>query len=731
VLTARKDGFLNNQVAFTIKNNDDGSKEMLFTPKLEDVYVKAFVGRDKVDEASADSSFVDTIAPENKVSLSAKIKLWIASKKAGKEYPFADLLSYKKPDLRENTIAFQGVKAQHFIDDEFTEELLSDASGEVSFQTLASQANKITIAAVPENAKPVEKPEEVVEQVPVDVKDDLGWYKQGEKIYGKVVASSGGEIKRNTSFTVLKDGESAGTVQSDANGLVQFTKLDDDALYSLVPVNDEQTLVYGFNPTIELNKNSKEFTFVKKSIAVSTVLLDNQIEYDEIKVEELFLLIPAGDGSDEKVLGQIIFNNKKLQGLEVEIIVDDKSKTLAKTGKNKFFVTYMNPKKKNALQFVVNKHQYKVPLTEKDFKKRKKYFEIIVSVTDADNHLWVDDLELPNIDTTPKTEVKEIVVEPKKEVVVVNPVKEEVKTFVPPVAIVKENVNGIVSSGKAMLFDAEVKIFEEGEFVAKTKTDAQGHYTFAVKPDAIYTITVGKEGFKYEQKTFIANLLKENTGKIEVDFSLTYQKPVTITGQVMADNKPVADASVDVYKDDAVVKKTKTDTLGNYEIELREREKYTLSITKSGYFQSNTVIETKAAGDSANNVDVKVKLAPIEENKSVAIPNIYFEYNHWKLTDKSIVELDRLVVFLNQNPQIKVLQIFAYTDNVGSDEYNLVLSQKRANTVLEYLIKKGIPRQKVLATGMGEKDLIIKNAKSEEEHAKNRRTEFKVTLEQQ
>jgi len=565
VLTARKDGFLNNQVTFTIKTNSDGGKEMLFTPKLEDVYVKAFVGTEKSLENTVDSLSATATSEQNKESFFKRLLSG-----TNKDFPFNDLLNYKKNNLRENMLAYEGIKAQHLVEEELNEELTSDENGQVSFQTLASQKNKIIIAAIPQDAKPAEKKEETQEPVLTTIeesKDDLGWYKQGDKLYAKLKATAGGEAQKNENYILKKDGVEVGVVTSDENGIITLNNLDADEFYSIEPAQGEQTLSYDFNPLSEQQKNSNEFAMISKATAVTKVLTDEEIEFDEITVEELFLNIPAGDASDAKVIGQIRFNNKKLKNLEVEILVDGKVKTLTKTGKNKLFVAYMNTKNKNALQFVINKRLYKVPLTENDFKRRKKYLELVISVDDANNDLWVDDLELPNINPAPKTETTTTVAnqELNKEVVLA-PVEEKKTVLASTSEIPKETVNGVVRNNKVLLFDAEVKIFEEGDYVTKTKTDQQGNYSFTVKPDVIYTITVGKEGFKFEQYTFIASQLKESTGKVQVDFNMTYQKPVTISGTVVADNKPVADATVDVYKDDAVVKKTKTDTLGNYKV---------------------------------------------------------------------------------------------------------------------------------------------------------------------
>ena len=88
-------------------------------------------------------------------------------------------------------------------------------------------------------------------------------------------------------------------------------------------------------------------------------------------------------------------------------------------------------------------------------------------------------------------------------------------------------------------------------------------------------------------------------------------------------------------------------------------------------------------------------------------------------------ELDKLIHFLHANPSL-VIEISSHTDARGNDEYNLELSQHRAESVIKYLVSNGIPKAKLVAKGYGETMLIVAAASTEEEHQMNRRTEFKV-----
>lgn len=121
-------------------------------------------------------------------------------------------------------------------------------------------------------------------------------------------------------------------------------------------------------------------------------------------------------------------------------------------------------------------------------------------------------------------------------------------------------------------------------------------------------------------------------------------------------------------------------------------------------------------------------MEPIICNKEIVLENVYYDRQKWDIRPDAAKELDNLVELLNDNPNIYI-QLGSHTDSRGSDVYNFDLSQKRAQSAVDYLISKGIGDERLQAVGKGETELIIPNAQTEEEHQVNRRTEFRVVCE--
>ena len=117
---------------------------------------------------------------------------------------------------------------------------------------------------------------------------------------------------------------------------------------------------------------------------------------------------------------------------------------------------------------------------------------------------------------------------------------------------------------------------------------------------------------------------------------------------------------------------------------------------------------------------------PLERIQDVIqLNNILYDFNKFTLKPESMVELDKLVTLLQKNPNLKI-EIRSHTDAVGSNATNDKLSQNRAKSVVDYLISRGIAPARLTAKGYGKRELLIKKAKTDAEHAQNRRTEFKV-----
>ena len=117
-------------------------------------------------------------------------------------------------------------------------------------------------------------------------------------------------------------------------------------------------------------------------------------------------------------------------------------------------------------------------------------------------------------------------------------------------------------------------------------------------------------------------------------------------------------------------------------------------------------------------------MIPIEIGVTVRLNNIFFDLDKTTLGTESFPELDRVVELMNQNPTLEI-EIAGHTDNSGSDEYNLNLSQGRSDEVRNYIIQQGIPGSRIVAKGYGESRPEVSNDTEEGRH-QNRRVEFTV-----
>lgn len=169
-----------------------------------------------------------------------------------------------------------------------------------------------------------------------------------------------------------------------------------------------------------------------------------------------------------------------------------------------------------------------------------------------------------------------------------------------------------------------------------------------------------------------------------------------------------------------------TDKTGKYTFPLEPESDYRIKVEKEGYFKQSTRISTKNKSSGIMYADFN--LFKLEMDKVVRLDNIYYEYAKWNITKEAEVELDKLVQTMWDNPTVK-LELSAHTDCRGSDTYNMTLSKKRAKSVVDYMVSKGIPSERLISKGYGETDPVedceCKKC-TEEQHQINRRTQFKV-----
>ncbi len=121
---------------------------------------------------------------------------------------------------------------------------------------------------------------------------------------------------------------------------------------------------------------------------------------------------------------------------------------------------------------------------------------------------------------------------------------------------------------------------------------------------------------------------------------------------------------------------------------------------------------------------MEIGLNPIEAGERIITRNIFFDVNKFDLKPESEAELSKLVEFLKNNKGL-IVEIGCHTDNTGEIADNQKLSENRARAVYDYLVNKGIDKNRMTYKGYGESEPIIEN-NTEAGKAQNRRTEFKV-----
>lgn len=183
-----------------------------------------------------------------------------------------------------------------------------------------------------------------------------------------------------------------------------------------------------------------------------------------------------------------------------------------------------------------------------------------------------------------------------------------------------------------------------------------------------------------------------------------------------------------------VVDQAYTGEDGKFKFRVYPEENYNLIGEKTDYFTTRKVFSTvgKTVDRSTLkefitnvNFDTQILMERIVLEKPIVLNNIYYDLDKADIRPDAAEVLDSLVQIMEDNPDIYI-ELGSHTDSRAPDDYNMDLSRRRAISAVQYIIKKGVAAERITAKGYGETQLIIPNATTEEQHQKNRRTEFKV-----
>lgn len=173
---------------------------------------------------------------------------------------------------------------------------------------------------------------------------------------------------------------------------------------------------------------------------------------------------------------------------------------------------------------------------------------------------------------------------------------------------------------------------------------------------------------------------------------------------------------VNVFKSDSVT--------GAYFSILSEGGLYGLYVESPGYLFESRTFDYMGVSDPKPVVQ-NFLLKAARKGASTVLNNIFFEFDSYELKSSSLTELEKVKSFLQLNPEIHV-EIQGHTDNVGKASYNLKLSERRAMSVSQYLVRQGIASERVTYKGYGEEKPLVSN-EDENGRALNRRIEFEIT----
>ena len=177
-----------------------------------------------------------------------------------------------------------------------------------------------------------------------------------------------------------------------------------------------------------------------------------------------------------------------------------------------------------------------------------------------------------------------------------------------------------------------------------------------------------------------------------------------VEGTVLDNNgEHLSDANIRLIGDDGTNVKAQIRRDGTYRLKLNKDTRYVMLVTSRGYLNQKQQLSTLGLNDS-HTYQQDFALAPI--SKPVKMGNIFFKFGSWELTADSEDGMQALVKLLNDNPNITI-EMAAHTDMIGNNAANQELSLKRAQSVVNYLIKHGIEKARLTPVGYGEEKPVV------------------------
>lgn len=289
-------------------------------------------------------------------------------------------------------------------------------------------------------------------------------------------------------------------------------------------------------------------------------------------------------------------------------------------------------------------------------------------------------------------------------------------------------------------------------------SDKNGFFQFDIDGSQDYHLTFTKEAFNDLKKLHSSNRDSAHFIRAEMTRGPGYVFDVTLAPRRSSEEIPVEAISgsrIEIYNNTSQkqVLDLNPHPSPYFQFHFEDGNHYTVMIRKDGYLTKRLeayvnidgcimcfdgigdiqpgVSDNLHEGHEIGTFLANIELEPVEVGSKFVLENIYYDYNKSNIRADAAIELDKLIGLLKDNPRLEV-ELGSHTDARGKDDYNLRLSQKRAEAAVKYLVTVGgISSDRITSKGYGETELINRCANGiqcdEEEHQLNRRTELKVT----
>mgnify|MGYP001791898699 CR=1 FL=1 len=292
---------------------------------------------------------------------------------------------------------------------------------------------------------------------------------------------------------------------------------------------------------------------------------------------------------------------------------------------------------------------------------------------------------------------------------------------------IKIRIKGVVLDQKSgeVVPNAEMTLVKNQKLIDTLSVDDDGTYTTTLSEgDGDFIFNVSAFDYHPGMAELTLPEMVHDTTIIQDIYIQPIKKQVLLSGITYNEktNEPL-EATLEVIQvSKEKSRNKKTNDAGFFEISLPEMGHYRLVAKSEGFLNAIDSIEHDTADQLTYTKDLYLK--PIEIGTTVRLNNIFFDFDKTTLKSESFNELNKVVEFLNDNPSLEI-EISGHTDSKGADDYNLNLSQGRAQAVVDYLISEGIDEFRLIAKGYGE-TVPLESNDTDDGRATNRRVEFKV-----